>query len=864
MANHLSDSPPDPDPTGLLTGQGAGLHPSVLSAPVEQMQALIEYCPAAIALLDRDLRYLLVSQKWREDFGVGDRDLRGISHYDLFPEAVRWQGIYQQCLAGAIEHGGEDSLTRADGTTDWLRWEVRPWYTSAGETGGLVMFTELMTQRRLAEQSLPQTIANLEQQVAEAALRESEARHRALLEAIPDLLFRYNRQGVHLDFFPSREWDTVVEPELFLGKPLDQVLPVDVAQQIVAAINAALDTGTLQLIEYQLELDGKINDYEARIVTSGDNEVTTIVRNISEQKASERDRKAAEMELQETRHFLESVLENLPVSVFAKDAQDLRFILWNTAAQELLGYTADEVIGNYDADLFPAEQARNFVAQDRQAINSGMVIEIPEEPIQTATGETRILKTTKTTILDSEGNPQYVLAIAEDITERKQAEAQLREKEQFLRTIYDGVECCIFVIDVLENNEFRYVSYNQYAEQITGLSSADVAGKTPEERFGIVEGTKLRQTLARCVEMGTALTEEECLRFGDRQIWFLTTFNPLRDENGRIYRIVATSSDITQLKQAETQLKQQAADLEETLQELQHTQEQMLQSEKMSSLGQLVAGVAHEINNPVNFIFGNLNHANAYTQDLLKLLGLYQQYYPDPHPDVQAEAEAIDLDFLVEDLPKLLNSMRVGADRIQKIVASLRTFSRMDEAEMKAVDIHEGIDSTLMILQNRLKAKDSRPAIEVVKHYDNLPLVECYAGQLNQVFMNILSNAIDALEEHLESGRVPSDVQDAPTADPNSVIANIQNPPTITISTWRVDSNQVKIAIADNGPGIPPEVRRRLFDPFFTTKPVGKGTGMGLSISYQIITEKHGGSLFCQSEPGQGAQFIIQIPLKQS
>ncbi|RCJ16953.1 serine/threonine protein kinase [Nostoc sp. ATCC 43529] len=319
-------------------------------------------------------------------------------------------------------------------------------------------------------------------------------------------------------------------------------------------------------------------------------------------------------------------------------------------------------------------------------------------------------------------------------------------------------------------------------------------------------------------------------------------------DNARLYTNLQTYSQElevknTALQASETREREKALELQQYLDKLQKTQAQLVQTEKMSSLGQLVAGVAHEINNPVNFIFGNLNHANEYTQDVLRLLELYQKHYPLPDPEIQEEAQAIDLEFLLQDLPKLLSSMRVGADRIRKIVASLRTFSRMDEAERKAVNIHDGIDSTLMILQHRLKPKSEYPGIEIIKDYGNLPLVECYAGELNQVFMNVLSNAIDALEESL-----------------------VKNPekmtnPSISIHTEQVDAHQVQIRIADNGLGMPESVRRRLFDPFFTTKPVGKGTGMGLSISYQIITEKHGGLLYCHSEPGQGAEFIIRIPV---
>ncbi|MEH1840932.1 MAG: PAS domain S-box protein [Nostoc sp.] len=322
----------------------------------------------------------------------------------------------------------------------------------------------------------------------------------------------------------------------------------------------------------------------------------------------------------------------------------------------------------------------------------------------------------------------------------------------------------------------------------------------------------------------------------------------------------------TQSRIAAQTAQDKAQQLEAALLELQQTQAQLIQAEKMSSLGQLVAGIAHEINNPVNFIYGNISHTREYIKDLLHLVDLYQQNYYPPKPEIDQQIYAIDLDFLKQDLPKILDSMDMGAERIRQIVLSLRNFSRLDEDGTKPVDIHEGIDNTLLLLQNRLKAKSGHPEIQVIRDYGDLPPVACHAVHMNQVFMNLLTNAIDALEESFVISHTLQKGEASMSLVNNTVQrTNHQERmtfPQIRIRTF-IQENHVIIGIADNGPGMTEEVRKRVFDPFFTTKPVGKGTGMGLSISYQIVVRKHGGQIQCISAPGEGTEFAIAIPFKQ-
>jgi len=356
--------------------------------------------------------------------------------------------------------------------------------------------------------------------------------------------------------------------------------------------------------------------------------------------------------------------------------------------------------------------------------------------------------------------------------------------------------------------------------------------------------------------------------------WLLMDGQPILNAEGMISQYSLLATDITLRKQAELDLQEakrlleqnnQALEVqvqertaalfqekertEQAFQQLQQMQLQLIQTEKMSALGNLVAGVAHEINNPVGFLAGNLQPAKEYIQDLFGLIDLYQEKYPAINPDICAEMEAIDLDYLREDLPKLIRSMQEGVKRLTHISTSLRIFSRADSDRAVSFNLHDGLDSTLLILKHRLKANETRPEIEVKQEYGALPLVECYAGQLNQVFLNLLVNAIDALEDLQQDGRF-----EALNAQPNRIKIRTQ---------LADDEKQVLICISDNGPGIPIHLQASIFDQAFTTKTVGKGTGLGLAIARQIVVEKHGGSLDCCSQPGQGAEFMIGLPVRQ-
>jgi len=428
--------------------------------------------------------------------------------------------------------------------------------------------------------------------------------------------------------------------------------------------------------------------------------------------------------------------------------------------------------------------------------------------------------------------------------ENAQLYNHLQEREKFLSSIYEGVGCLIFVTDILDNGRLEYTGWSKSCELAIGISASQVLGKTPQELHGD-EGAVVYQNYLHCFQTGIPVTYEECLTFNHQKIWWLTTLSPLKDETGKVYRVVGTTINISERKQAEEAVTEKSQALGTALADLQQAQLKIVQSEKMSALGNLVAGVAHEMNNPLGFIAASLKQAKPTIADIVEHLKLYQGSLLNPNDQIKEHAEEIDLDYTLEDLPKIIDSMVMACDRLKNISTSLRTFSRADKDYKVPFNIHEGIESTILILKHRLKENEQRPAIEVIADYANLPKIECFPGQLNQVFMNILANAIDALDES-NVGRSFEEIK-----------SNINR---ITIKTSLVNE-KVKIAIADNGKGMNEEVKQKIFDYLFTTKGVGKGTGLGLAIARQIVTEKHGGAIEVDSRLGEGTEFVIHLPI---
>lgn len=702
-------------------------------------RTLCDVTPAAIAMFDTQMRYLVANQTWYQQYGLENQEIIGRSHYEIFPYLPQnWKDIHSRCLTGVTEKSEADLWVREDGSTDWISWEIRPWIDGNGNIGGLLMYTEVITERKANEIALSELSKQLKkaQEVAHLGYWSFD---------IATEKITWSEEIFHIFGLDPDQGEPSFDEVIQLYHPEDR----DLCLERVAEASRGIP-----------------QNFDARIIRPNGEIRYANVR----------------IELE----FLDSKLVRM-FGIFIditdrKTEEALRSLLTRT---QLLNRISTEIRNSLNLDTI----LQNAV----NAIFAEMKVDICSFGWYKNHSDSRVWE-----VVNEQKKPEFSSWIG----------------------------------------SYKLTSFPRLFDRILRqkkLYSFDI--RTSEDK----------QEVDFCLAMGItlylALPIHTASKIGAFELGRSQADKPWQDDEIDLLKNIANQVAIA-IKQAELYEESQAKsrEIERAYRELQDTQVQLIQSEKMSSLGQLVAGVAHEINNPVSFIYGNLIHACQYTNDLLSLLQLYQEYYPETPTHIKDFIEDIDLDFIKEDLPKIINSMKIGAERIRDIVKSLRTFSRLDEAELKAVDLHENLESTLIILQNRLNGRAGNPPIEVIKNYGDLPHYECYIGLLNQVFMNLLANAIQAIEER----------------QTNENDRDYAGKITITTS---LDSLAIFISIKDNGIGMSPEVQDKIFNPFFTTKPIGKGTGMGLPTSYQIITKNHRGELNFTSVLGEGSEFMIRLPL---
>jgi two-component system, NtrC family, sensor kinase len=707
-----------------------------------------------------------------------------------------------------------------------------------------------------------------------------------LVQQHPLCVVEWNTAYQITEWNPAAEHFFGYSRQAAIGCPFAQLwVDKNATAQEERAVEARLERGDEFCNTYQIVQDGRgiLCEWLNMPILNDQGQLMggiSMIRDVS-------DRVGEEKQARYNQNFLNAFIEHSGASIFAKEYTQTNgtYFLANQSFQEQI-LDGKKPEGKTDGELFPPEIAAAFRQADLQVMEHKTTLQIEELELRPEGLRTSLV--TKFPLLDANGIAYGIGGMAMDISDRKRSEQRLNVQYEVTQILaeHDTIQAAVprllhtlcenfgwelgelWTVDESVNLLIWAASWHHPAldmtefdtitKQCVFLPGVDLPGQVwlRQQPIWVEEIAHRRNILRRTAAVKAGLNH----KFGIPVIYgnkisgvlvFLTCKAQIASDDLQTMLVSIgrqlgqylerTRSEIS-LKESEHQLRLRTTDLEQTLHKLQETQSQLIQSEKMSSLGQLVAGVAHEINNPVNFIAGNLSHADDSVQELLDLLSLYQQETPNPSAKLQAALENIELDYLKNDLPKLFSSMKVGASRIREIVLSLRTFSRLDEAEVKAVDIHDGLNSTLLILQHRLNATDDRGAIQVVQEYGNIPLVECYAKQINQVFFNILSNAIDALEESFlrENGLIP----------------------TISIRTTWLGSQRVAIGFTNNGFVIPKKVIKQIFDPFFTTKPIGKGTGMGLAICYKVITETHGGTLKCISTLEKGTEFLIEIPTK--
>ncbi|MFK8182491.1 MAG: PAS domain S-box protein [Phormidesmis sp.] len=720
---------------------------------------------------------------------------------------------------------------------------------------------ELRSQLQSRTRVLKHTTERLQQAMSErtqtdAALRANQTRFDSLADNVPVALYQFCLSADGHQSFPyiSAACEALYELSASeLKESADALLalldPNDRLKMKVSMQQSA-ETLCAWTLQHQITTTSGQQKWvemtaQPQTMSNGDTLWSGMLMDVTSRKESEDQLNAAQA-------FLDNMINAITDPLFIKD-NDHKLTLFNDAFCQFVGRSRDALIGKTNTDFVSPSEATDIFERDDKIIE-GNLCDTQETYFTDASGTVKYISMTKTSFRGLAGQP-YLLGAIRDITEQSTAQKALKESEKRLKKLTANVPGMLFqfCLNAELTPSFPFVSSSSETlleispQQIQTDANVFLERIHPEDRTEFDQSIALSaQRLIDWQWQGRAVLSS------GRTVWMQAASRPEKRPDGSILWD-GLLMDITDDKEAEaalqhseTQLRSQTQQLKAALRQLRQTQSKLIQSEKMSSLGQLVAGIAHEINNPVNFIHGNLTHAQGYIEDMLKIIRLYQAHYPAPIPAIQTISAELELDYVLDDLPKLLQSVQAGTNRIRQIVLSLRNFSRLDESELKRTDIHEGIESTLMILGSRIKATASRHAIEVVKAYENIPPADCYPGQLNQVFMNILVNAIDAIDGASEATK------------------NCQNKIyQIVLQTFQKDE-RVVVRITNNGPPIPTDTARRMFDPFFTTKPVGQGTGMGLAVSYQTIVDLHRGTLEHSQTEDQKTVFTLEIPLRVS
>ena len=863
-----------------------------MRASEAKYRQLVENANSIIMQLDSEGKITFFNEFAETFFGYSEAEIIGKSAIGTIVNSANLSEndlakMIRDCLQQPHKYfKHENEHIRRNGEKVWVAWRNTPLVDAKGGSIGLLSVGTDISDR----------------QKAEIALQASESELRALFAAMNDVIFVIDTSGRYLKIAPTNPELLYKPPAELIGKTLHDIMPPESADFFVSQIRLTADTKQTHSLEYSLQIGNREIWFAANIAPMQENTVILMARDITQRKQAENwlagQKQILEMiakgaPLGETLNALVEIIEQQSRDVMGsillldKDGQHLRHgaapSLPETYNAAVDGVAIGPNVGSCGTAVYRCEQvivtdiASDPLWQNFRDFTLGFGLRACWcAPILSSQGQ--VLGTFAMYYAQPRSPENFELELIEAVRnlagiaiERKQAEESLKQLNQELENRVKQRTAQLMQSEerwqlALKGNndgiwdwnlQTKEIFISERFQEITGYEHRPnidyfdewKTGTHPDDLDLVIQA--FQDHLDR--KTPHYIIEYRLLCYNSAYKWILSRGQALWDESGKAVRIVGSITDITERKQAEEALRQsdarereRAQQLEQALLELRSTQTQLVQTEKMSSLGQLVAGIAHEVNNPVNFIHANITYLKQYTKQLLDLVTLYQQEYPEPKSKIRDLIEEIDLGFMAGDLIKIVGSMQVGTERIRQIVLSLRNFSRLDEAQMKPVDIHAGIDSTLLILQHRLKASDKWPTIQIVKDFGKLPLVECYASQLNQVFMNIIANGIDTIEERYQK---------------LSVAEAEANPGRISICTMMTTQKTVIVEISDNGTGIPENVRNRIFNPFFTTKEVGKGTGLGMSISHSIVVEKHKGKIECISSIGCGTTFQIEIPI---